>query len=140
MNASNLEDVGEIGIEGNAQGHFERGEPMVHKQQLFVALALPQESGAQNVKNAARDCDCFLTGDVKVSQVGGKKKVVGRDGGAQQQWPGVPQIEGELRKVPCTLEEQALFAQSRRLHVPEAVKYEKHSTVLENSSTVVRGR
>jgi hypothetical protein len=90
------------------------------------------------MQNAPVDRNGTLARNIEVREIRCKNKIIRSDGGTEQQGAGIPQFQGQGRKMACSVIKQTFLSQAGRLHIAKAVEDEEHAAVLEDPRAVVR--
>ena len=84
LHASDLEDIGKIRSEENAQRHDQTLHSVIDQLQFLVAHLSPQEPRAQQMQRAPVNGDRVALRNVQICEIGSKKEIVRLNGRAQQ--------------------------------------------------------
>ncbi len=106
-------------------------------QQFLVRDIAPQETRPNQMQGAAGDDDVLTLGHIDVGQVGREREVVGFDGGTEQQGARVPEVQDELRQVPCATEKNTVLTETQRFDIAITVEYGKTVSVFKYPRAVV---
>ena len=123
LGAAHLEDVGEVGGEGDREGEAAGLGVVVADRHPLEGAGVPEEAGAADVDEIPGDQPNSVgVGDLGVGEVADEHRVVVADGGAEQQRPVAVHRQVEVREVAGVAVKDALRAAGARQRVAVVVE------------------
>jgi len=137
---AHLEDVREVGLEGQGQDEVDLLQAVVGDPERLVAGPLVQEGGAEDVDQPTRQEAVLANLDVGIGEVHGEEDVVVPDRGAEQKGAhaGQPELQPGEESGPVVVE--PLLPQAQGDDVARVVEDGEGVPVLEHSGPLVRPR
>ena len=111
LGAADLEDVGEVGGEGDGEAEAVGLRVVVADRQPLEGAGVPEEAGAVDVDEVLCDQPLALgAGNLGIREVADEHRVVVADGGAEEQRPVTVHREVEVREIAGIAVVDALWA------------------------------
>ena len=129
--AADLEQVDEVGLEGQRQVHVDRLAAVVGQADVLVAGALPQQLGAEDVDRALADHYRAAARDVGVHQLDDQQAVVFLHRRAEVERAHAVDQQLLVGQVARVLVVQPLLAGAEHLHVAETIEHHEGLVVLQ---------
>lgn len=135
--APHLEDVGEVGVDPQAEGRLGVGHPEVRDLDDLVEAAGEQRQRPRDVQPAPRQDQVLALTQIGVGEVDGDDLGVAAHGGAQEQRPLAAEAELEVRQVAGAAVEQPLLAAPELARVAAPVEHREGVAGLQHPRSLV---